>query len=452
MPAFKQRLARIGATAGVLAVSTAAFMAVGGAGASVASAACVTKGEGTPLAGSGSSLQKEAQANWTNATHFGAECAETPVTYTSTSSGKGLTAFGFQPGSTIEHKTAFIGTDDGPNGEQIKKAEENSKTKPLIIPVAETAIAVVINPPVNCELQTGVTHGISWVTLSQIFGGKEVKTWAQLATAEVVKGTGCTGNITRVVRAEGSGTTYQFKNYLATLQGTEFGGKPMPCELAGFNEETGKAVTSSSWKNMRQVGTEEKPNITWPEPSNCAETSTVVRKAGGGAVAEYVAATDGTIGYAALPDAKAKGAEVAQLQDVSTPRYAGPVKTSTTESNCGERIYTVPTAGRVGGTGEAVDWSQVFGASPAVGSSLYPLCTLTYDVSWKSYEAAGYKEPETGKPVMLAANVKSYMQYLISTNGQKVLTEHYYQKLPTGAGVVANNVLGAAETAINKIG
>jgi ABC-type phosphate transport system substrate-binding protein len=449
MPAFKQRLARIGASAGVLAATTAAILAVGGAGASVASAACVAKGEGTALAGNGSSLQKEAQANWTNGTHFGAECPETPVTYTPTSSGKGLAAFGFTSGS-IDHKTAFIGTDDGPNATQIASAESVSKTKPLIIPVAETAIAVVINPPANCELQTGVTHGIGWVALTQIFGGKEIKTWAQLATAEVVKGTGCTGEITRVVRAEGSGTTYQFKNYLAVLQG-EFGGKAMPCSLAGFNEAENKAVTTTSWKDMRQVGTEEKPNITWPEPSNCAETSPVVRKAGGGAIAEYVAATDGTIGYAALPDAKAKGAEVAQLQDVSTPRYAGPVKPSTTESNCGARIYTVPAAGRTGtGTGEGADWSQVFGAAPAVGSSLYPLCTLTYDVSWKSYEAAGYKEPESGKPAMVAANVKSYMQYLLGTSGQTVLTEHYYQKLPTGTSI--NDVLGAAELAAGKIG
>jgi len=445
MSAFKQRLARIGATAGVLAATTAAIMAVGGASASVASAACVPVGEGTALAGSGSSLQKEAQLTWTNASHFGTECAETPVTYTSTSSGKGLAAFGFTSGS-IEHGTAFIGTDDGPNATQIASAESVSKTKPLIIPVAETAIAVVLNPPANCSLKTGSTHGIGWVQLTQIFGGKEIKTWAQLATAEVVEGAGCTGNITRVVRAEGSGTTFQFKNYLAVLQQAEFGGKAMPCSLTGFNEETGKSESTTAWKNMRQVGTEEKPNITWPEPSNCAETTEVVRKAGGGAVAEYVAATDGTIGYASLPDAKAKGAEFAQLQDVSTGKFASPAKPSTTESNCGERVYTVPTPGREGETGEAVNWSQVFGASPAVGSSLYPLCTLTYDVAWKNYETAGYT---SGSKV--AKNVKSYMEYLLSTNGQKVLPEKWYQKLPEGGGSKEKNVVAAAKLAISKI-
>jgi ABC-type phosphate transport system substrate-binding protein len=465
MPSLRQRIARVGATAGVLAVSTAAFLAVGGAGASVASAACLTPtSEGLTIAGSGSSLQKVAQENWTAKQH--ALCPSQTVNYTSTSSGKGLTALGFQPGSTIDHTQAFIGTDDGPNKTQIEHAEAQSGTKPLIIPVAETAIAVVGNPPgtnAECHLATGTAHGLGYVQLTQIFGGKEVTNWSELATAGVVEGSGCTGEITRVVRAEGSGTTYQFKNYLATLQAS-LGGKEMPCGLPGAEENASGEViaeptSTKAWKNMRHVGAkntnnEEPPNTTWPQPVSgkvgfCAGTTPVSKQEGGGAVAAFVAANNGTIGYAALPDAKAKSAEVMQLQDQSSPvRYAGPVKGTTTESNCGSRIYTVPTPGREGETGEAVNWSQVFGASPTIGNTEYPLCTLTYDVAWKSYATAGYGATEGPK---IAKNVKNYDEFLIGTEGAKILKEHYYQELPKGTGST-NNVFAAATLSISKIG
>jgi ABC-type phosphate transport system substrate-binding protein len=463
MPAFKQRLARLGATAGVLAVSTAALMAVGGASASVASAACVSPTtEGLSIAGSGSSLQKVAQENWTVKQH--SLCSTQTVTYTSTSSGKGLTAFGYQPSSTIDHTQAFVGTDDGPNKTQLEHAEAQSGTKPLVIPVAETSIAVVINPPgsnTECKLTTGNTHGISYVQLTQIFGGKELKTWKQLEEGGVVEGAKCTGEITRVVRAEGSGTTYQFKNYLANLQ-SGFSGKEMPCSLPGAEENANGEViaepSTKAWKNMRHVGAknannEEPPNTTWPQPTSgkvgfCEGTTPVSKQEGGGAVAAFVAANNGTIGYAALPDAEAKGAEVAQLQDATpTVRYAGPVKPSTTESNCSERAYEVPVGGREGEAAEAVNWSQVFGAKPSVGNSEYPLCTLTYDLAWKSYSTAGYGT-EAGK---ISKNVKSYDQFLVGTSGATILKEHYYQELPKGTGA-SNDVKTAAEAAIAKIG
>ena len=82
MSAFKQKLARIGTSAGLLAVCTAAILAVGGASASSAFAEC----KGVNIKGKGSSLQKIAQENWIAG--FAAECPGGPaVTYTSTSSG-----------------------------------------------------------------------------------------------------------------------------------------------------------------------------------------------------------------------------------------------------------------------------------------------------------------------------------------------------------------------------
>ena len=68
MSAFKQKLARLGATAGVLAASTAAIFAVGGATASSALAApgCEEIPGISTLQGEGSTLQKVAQINLWN--------------------------------------------------------------------------------------------------------------------------------------------------------------------------------------------------------------------------------------------------------------------------------------------------------------------------------------------------------------------------------------------------
>jgi ABC-type phosphate transport system substrate-binding protein len=444
MPAFKQRLARIGATAGVLVASTAAFMAVGGVGVASAAPHCATTP--TAIVGKGSSLQRVAQENWH--TGYPVKCPGASVTYTVTSSGDGLAALGFTGTGITSPLQGFIGTDDGPNAGQIKNAETASKTKPIIVPVAQTSIAVVINPPGNngvgateCKLKSGAK--LSYAQLGEIFGGKAITTWAQLKTANVVEGEGCTGNLTRVVRSDASGTTYQFKNYLAVLQ-KSFSGGAMGCELSGgFNDEKEEALAgkSNQWINFRHV---EAPNLLWPTPANCSGSTAVTAVKGGGEVAKTVKNTNGTIGYAALPDAEAQGAEMISLQDTTLGGTASPV--SGTEANCGGRVYTVPT-GASGGI--AIDWSGVFGAVPTIGGGKYPLCTLTYDVAWDSYTPVKSGSEEYAANV--GDNVRGFIEGYVLTTGQNLLPEHFYQKLPTGEGT-STNVLLAAEQAAQNIG
>lgn len=462
MSAFKQRLARIGATAGVFAVSTAAIMAVGGVSASSAMAQTCPKTEATSIQGRGSSLQRVAEENWTGRkvptveettpyeelsgpigyarTEANGGCSEAPVSYTSTGSGSGLTAFRFNGSGSILTQFAFIGTDDGPTRAQIENAESatSNTARPVIVPVAETSIAVVVNPPANCEFVS--KKGISWTQLNRIFNGT-LKTWEGLKPN--VTGTGCTSSapITRVVREDGSGTTYQFKNYLSALE-TEHAAAGPGCGLG-------------TWASLEAIGAEEKPNITWPK-TGCeagVELSAVVAVKGGGGVAETVQKNPGYIGYAALPDAKSKGAAQALLQDKTTEGeavYAAPAAASGESSNCGSRTYTVPAAvgsepgGREGESGVAVNWSKVFGASPAVGGGLYPLCTLTYAVAWNNYKEAGYGSTEGP---MKAKNVKAYLEYVLGS-GQSI--GKWYQALPQ-PGITANNVLGAAKLSVEQI-
>jgi ABC-type phosphate transport system substrate-binding protein len=449
MSAFKQKLARLGATVGVLAATTTAIMAVGGVTASSAFAECNPKG--TAIAGKGSTLQRVAQENWISG--FAAECTEGPtVTYTGTGSGDALTAFRYNGAGAINTEFSFVGTDDAPTAAQITNAQNaTTGAKSLTIPVSETAIAVIYNPPSGCTPTFGKNNGITWAQLNEAFGGEKIKKWSGFTKAFPTGGT-CENEFTRVVRSDGSGTTFQFKNYLATESTVG-----MPCKLTGWEEPAEKEVKETTlWANMRAVGKTvgEGPNTVWPQKSTCpgepATLTSVVAKKGGGEVVKYVSENPGTIGYASLPDVKSANniggaAKVAWLQNngPETVTYATPEEAATEESNCGPRQYEVPLGGREGESGESVDWSKVFGAKPAVGKALYPLCTLTYDLSWTSYEKAGYGASSESKKNA----VKSYLGYVLGT-GQSV--KKWYQPLPTGEAKF--NVLGAAKLALSKVG
>ncbi len=451
MSAFKQKLARIGATAGVLAATTAAIMAVGGADASSALALTCPGAEAVSIQGRGSSLQRVGQEQWTGRVVPTAEgttpyteltgpvgyaktvanggCHEAAVSYTSTSSGSGLTAFRFTGTGSILTSFAFVGSDDGPTVPQIENAESatSKKAKPLIIPVAETAIGVPINLPSGCSFKSG--QGLTWAQLNGIFAGT-ITTWNDAALSSAITGT-CTGNITRVVRTEASGTSTQFKNYLAELQASHGGAAPG----CGF----------TNWSELKAVGGSPEPNIEWPECRGI-----IKREPGGGEVAKFVAETHGTIGYAALPDVKSKSATPAPLQDFSEEgeaRFAKPEAASGEVSNCGARSYTVPSGVREGESGVNASWFEVFGSNATVGGSLYPVCTLTYDIAWNNYKEAGYG---TNGP-KIAKNVKAYLEYVLTT-GQSV--GHWYQALPqpeTAKTGAPKNVLGAAKTALALI-
>jgi ABC-type phosphate transport system substrate-binding protein len=457
MSALRRESLPFGIWFGVMMVALVAALGLGSAGASSALAATEC-GNGLPtnIQGQGSSLQRIAQQEWTGRevpTALGVGLAHaklsperayaqacpggTTVSYTSTSSGEGLTAFRFNGfgsilngGSEPEKGFAFVGSDDGPTLVQVEDAEAATNgeittgANPLIIPVAETSIAVIIHPPSGCKFKEGKTHGITYKHLNEVFAGT-LKEWSGFGS-HVEGGMACENPITRVVREDNSGTSMQFKNYLSMLETGQ--------------SAAGPGCTLGTWKALR----ESVANTIWPE---CAGTTVVRRKKGGALLAEFVhsAEGEGTIGYVALPDAKGKSAEVARLQNTTKVEFALPE--NGTASNCGERIYTVPTERASGnGEGEGVVWHTTFGAAPTAGGALYPLCTLTYDIAWSSYEKAGY-----GNAANIAADVKKYIGSYVLGAGQTLLGEHFYQALPHPVNPTIN-VLAAAEMAASKIG
>src|SRR5262249_42929514 len=112
------------------------------------------------------------------------------------------------------------------------------------------------------------------------------------------------------------------------------------------------------------------------------------------------------------------------------------------------RVYNVPAEAQVGhgaGEGESADWSKTFGAVPTVAGNLYPLCTLTYDLSWSKYGATGVNYE---KAASVVADVQDYL--LHCGLGESPVPD-WYQPLPSSEEQV-HNVLGAAKLAAGKIG
>lgn len=427
-----------GLRASLVAGATVAALGVAALGASGASAAAVCTGSN--IIGQGASLQKNVQQTiWAPA--FANEVCNKgvhpTVTYESTGSGAGLKEWNADGArGSLNHERQFIGTDDAPTATQIANITGVAGgAKLLVIPVAQTAISVVANPPAGCTV-----GAITNQDLSLVFRGNDT-TWSKLVTAE--GGAACNAPITRVVRKDGSGTTYQFKNYLSQIYPSG-----LPCTTGGTE---GKA----SWKELEPIANAETgaPNTTWPESCTGKVLSPLLKPAasGGGEVVKTVNATEGSIGYAALPDAKSNGAKaILQVQNnglkaVGEATFADPASGSL--ANCANASYAVPVnaQNKVGSTGFDVDWSQVFGGLPAIGGTAYPICTLTYDLAFHGYQAAGFVFKNS-------TTVRDYLNEYVVKGGQTSLVTAggFYSPLPTSTKK-PNDVLGSAQWVANKI-
>jgi ABC-type phosphate transport system substrate-binding protein len=431
---------KAGLRAALLTGATVAALAVGGLGANGASAS--VECTGANIIGEGSSLQRRANVNVWIPAFEGEVCnkeAFPKVEFRSQGSGAGLKAWGAF-GGAINRERQFIATDEAPTAaqiESIKKAAGGGNV--LVVPVAQTAIAIVVNPPSGCTLED-----ISNKELERVFRGV-VSKWSELENA--VGGAPCASALKRVVHRDGSGTTYQFKNYLGLINTAG-----LPCTV---NEAEGQAT----WKELAPIVNPETgaPNTGWPETCTGKTLSAVIRpeENGDGAAVRLVNATPGAIGYAALPASEVNEGRTVGLQNnglveveeatYGTPRIGGAEKGKGI-ANCAENKYLVPTEARRMGSGLDVDWSQVFGANLAIGGSSYPLCTLTYDLVFHGFEAAGFSAAQE-------TTVRDYINGYVVFGGQTALitSETNYAPLPETIGLASKNVAAAARFAASLI-
>jgi ABC-type phosphate transport system substrate-binding protein len=439
---FGKKSTRAGIRAALLAGATVAAVALS-AGSASASLSC----EGSNITGKGSSLQAIAQTSvWKTGFETGIcneEGKKPTITYESASSGAGLKEWNFDNVTkSINTSFSFIGTDDAPTAAQIANTTSIAKgASVLTIPVAQTAIAIPANPPAGCEIEV-----ITNKDLENVFNGTILK-WSQLSSVLAEPNPACNYAIKRIVRLGSSGTTYQFKNYLFLNNK-----KPLSCLTGG----------EKTWAELEATGT---LNETWPEDEGCATTKSALEKvSGGGGLAEKVAKTPRSIGYASLPDVESKfkstecetlsNCEILSLQNNGKRKFselttASPVGGGST-ANCAKAVYTVPVLARKStkvGAGLNADWSLVFGAkldTTTTGNG-YPLCTLTYDLAFNKYSGPEFSKGQE-------ETVSDYLkEYVVQSAGQTAITSNFYAPLPEGT-TVAQNVKAAAVFAAEKIG
>jgi ABC-type phosphate transport system substrate-binding protein len=433
----KRRSLRLLATgvAGALALSGA--VGAGSAMAEKPTEPC----KGLNIKGQGSSLQKIAQQNlWIPA--FTTKCSGSGGAkveeYNPSGSGAGRTVFGAEkPGnkpsggkgeSPNESGDTFIGTDEPLTPQQMERIDEAAgapeesgkfKGQTLVIPVAQAAVAMIVNPPAECTI-TEITNA----NLLAVWNGTKTK-WSEIATGCPAK------SITRVTRKDVSGTTYVMKTYL---------------------EEIAKGTATCDGKKWSELAKPEN-NLEWPisTQSGCSTVGALVhaKNQGGGGEAEEVlkeeqiSSKEGAIGYANLGDARAKYNKQSgnhyhwlkvENESEEKPKffYPGTSENEPTETkgeaNCKETDYTnKPTK-----AGADDNWSEVNGAH-IKGNVHYPICTLTYDVALKSYETAKYTNASK-----VGQTTFDYMTYVAAEKGgQEALKGNDYRQVEEAVGSFA---------------
>jgi ABC-type phosphate transport system substrate-binding protein len=432
------------------------------------------------IGGNGSSAQKILQQSvWNKQFNISANpaaCngtqgggAKPTVTYTKTGSGEGLQSWGAENEGVIEEnfgaKNAFVGTEIAPNKTQETEIESHGPagSKVLTIPVAQPAIAIIIHLPKGCTAVTGGPEpgrlAIKAATLEKVFQGTVTK-WSQLLNkAKFVEASkkACekTSTIKRIVRKDGSGTTDAFKKYLNVIYD-----KPVFSSGKKWNEE-GELVNNTEWPN-------ENPGVNIEQPTGT----------GGGEEVAKVAATEGSIGYANLADARANTAFIPTpggtggantktfwavvehgtetINGKKVPTYADPATNgevdAVADSNCEETTYTNGKAKFPPPTTEEL-WNEV---TISKTQKNYAPCYLTFDLALTHYSgfdvSVGAKAtaPTAGE----AETVKDYFGFELSTGsegGQTLAHGSDYLGDPTNSNPTLN-VQKIAQESVSKIG
>jgi ABC-type phosphate transport system substrate-binding protein len=421
----------------VLALAATAAMAVAGAGAGSAQAANCT---GSNIHGEGSSLQRAAQVIWTTGVrpvgfngNTNGGCVPAPPTadYTTTSSGRFMNGkWGADGVTAFDPSVQFGGTDDAPTTGQIAALNTNLRASVLSIPVAQAAIAIIVNPPSGCSVTT-----ITAANLESVFRGTTPR-WSSIGT-----GANCDSvPITRVVRNDSSGTSYQLKHFLNS-------------QHSATDICTGRTL---AWSDLQTSAN----NQVWPSVCDAyPSTSTNLKYSqlggnsgrndgnGGGDEAKTVRATNGGIGYVALSDARAIYTGTDQYHWVTVNAGRGAIDPSTTAPRVAGNSNCTTTTGAYGTLPSATaTWSAVYLSNPGTG---YPICTLTWDLASNNY--AGRSDWTFGGRSVTGTNVgltvRDYLGYVVNTNGGQadaLATANDYKVLPS-------DVQSAAATFVRSV-
>jgi ABC-type phosphate transport system substrate-binding protein len=469
-----------------------------------------TKGEGSSLQ---ATAQEQVWTLSVFYTSFGCgsgAVSTSPVSYKSDGSGCGIASIGggpqteekcstFQAGAAKPgeraSETRFAASDAPLTPTEKANAEAAGGTNPGVlhqIPVAVAAVTVIVHFPEGCSLEnpepsgngdttTGAANDpggkggsgdsfaedtlrvhIPAAELEKIWDGEAV-TWGDVLTSEAKvhisgtdtstlnKGIACEDvPVRRIVRFDGSGTTYNFKAYLSLLPGAP-SGLWTTAPVVGDNNNW--PITAGGEKKQPEVVNgsgvcEDVANICTPTTGK------------GGPLAKAVAATDGSISYVDL--ATARKEKFSEEKGKVNSIYWIPLQTVNPEKPEGERVGTnyveptaVPTA-HIVGNGAALganctnadyrglpttpasdptlgDWSNAI-ATGSTDTVTYPACAITYDLAFDD-DAPVYGN--TPLEQERARTVKDYLTAIESPIGQSLVSGADYGVLPLSIQSIA---------------
>jgi phosphate transport system substrate-binding protein len=243
------KLQRYGSAAGVALLAAAALSACGTdnnsakpvASTTSASASAVSCPTGT-LSGAGSTAQFNAISQWTK--DYQGACPAVTINYNSNGSGAGVTAF-------TNKQADFAGSDYPLSAAQITALTTAGRCgtgKAIDIPVVPGAIAVVFNVP-------GVTSlNLSAKNLAGIFNGT-IKTWNDAAIAADNSGVTLPNlAIQPFYRSDTSGTSYNFSNYLHSLEPTFGAANKQWPGTAGQGQKGSSAIAAKVQSTSGGIG------------------------------------------------------------------------------------------------------------------------------------------------------------------------------------------------------
>jgi ABC-type phosphate transport system substrate-binding protein len=454
---FNARPRRVAAGIGAVLIA-AAIMAPA---ASAQNGFTLNECTGEGVLGRGASFQATAHTFWSGTGVFKASTAaggcgsQAPnVLWDGTGSGNGRAALGernaiVNPSGDRDASVRFAGSDEPPTVAQVNQiqlgvadangadvtAADNGKLH--VIPVAIGAITVIVNLPGAagaCTVGTDVFDPapgdnttrpkITNALLAQAFAG-QITTWGQLIPT--ISGAGCAdAPIKRTVRFDSSGSTFAFKDFLSK-------------------------INAAPWQGLG--------NTVWPADSGA---TAVVRAddAGGGALRTKASATDGSISYLALSDARGGDGSFVltpnaathddkfwlPIQRQGTATYDDPQSAAsgfTSASVKGANCVNAPLSGVPAST--FGDWSK---ATAVYNGAGYGICTLTYDLAFDD-NAVVYCTSDSEQ--RKARTVRDYLvRAALSTVGQNGLPGQDYDTLP--ANILAISQAGVAQIGWNKGG
>lgn len=282
-------------------------------------------------------------------------------------------------------KITTFGASDAPLTHAQQKAAPNSLTFVDSIGAVTVAYNIPTGTLVGHSAQV-LPSGLqlNGTTLAQIFEGKIIYWDDPAITANNANWTLPHAKITVVHRADGSGTTYAFTNYLSKV--------------------------STQWKHDVGQGT----TVPW---------RTGIGGPGNAGVAHYVQLTPYSIGYVELAYVMQNHMSYASIENADGTAFLPPTVANTAAA--ASTITNLPASNG--------DWSKV-SITNAPGPNSYPIASLTYIMAYQNRDVL--KNTDINR-----ANALLHFIYWIVTDGQQYAQKLWYVPLPQSIQLVDINGL-----------